>query len=208
MCPFCIPALPGPPARSFLPQSRKLSLPYALIRENPRKSAAYNLPYILPSSVCSKSLVFTLFTKLPGCTQTIPKMERAASRVFAYFPFSLFHFPRRNSGKECRYISDPRESAQIRGFLHLLCFQTLAHSLLTMARCKLFPINRLRTLSHSTGGALGFLHTSQKATNHDDDFTPFNFQPSTVNLFRSPLPHFLHSSPKLPTRQNALLPLK
>src|SRR5579859_1329750 len=35
--------------------------------QNPRKSAAYKVPYILPSSVSSKSCVFTLFKKLPWC---------------------------------------------------------------------------------------------------------------------------------------------
>src|SRR5215467_7022444 len=38
--------------------------------------ASYNLPYILPSSVCSNPFLFALFTKLPGCTRVLPKMER------------------------------------------------------------------------------------------------------------------------------------
>ena len=83
------------------------SLSARLIRENARKSAAYkvpyilpsgypmrivvlsehreskdlifyNLPYILQSSVCSNPFVFTLFTKLPGCTPFLPILERAA----------------------------------------------------------------------------------------------------------------------------------
>jgi activator of Hsp90 ATPase-like protein len=37
----------------------------------------YKVPYILPSSVCSNSFVFTLFTKLPGCIHFLPNSELA-----------------------------------------------------------------------------------------------------------------------------------
>ena len=47
----------------------------------PRKSAAYNLPYILPSSVCSKSRVFTLFTKLPGWGVSLPILVHHSMQI-------------------------------------------------------------------------------------------------------------------------------
>ena len=49
------------------------------------------LPYILPSSVCCKPFVFTLFTKPPGHTQFLPESERYA--VPRSSPFSIFTFP-------------------------------------------------------------------------------------------------------------------
>src|SRR5579859_770364 len=91
--------------------------------QNPRKSAAYKVPYILPSSVSSKSCVFTLFKKLPGCGGILlyllapsleglapslegteakspirntgaPAARRAGGGTIPFpFPFSLFHFP-------------------------------------------------------------------------------------------------------------------
>ena len=42
-----------------------------------------NLPYNLPSSVCSKSCVFTLFKKLPGCRGFLPILEPSPS-AFSY----------------------------------------------------------------------------------------------------------------------------
>ena len=42
---------------------------------SPHSSSSF--PYILPSSVCSKSCVFTLFKKLPGCSYFIPNSEPA-----------------------------------------------------------------------------------------------------------------------------------
>src|SRR5215472_2376122 len=39
---------------------------------------SYKVPYLLPSSVSSKPFVFTLFTKLPGCTPLLPELERLA----------------------------------------------------------------------------------------------------------------------------------
>src|SRR5215467_437170 len=54
------------------------------------KSAAYKVPYFLPSSEYSNSFVFTLFSKLPGCTSFLlypeqcrrAKTELGASQSF------------------------------------------------------------------------------------------------------------------------------
>src|SRR5579859_8050499 len=91
--------------------------------QNPRKSAAYKVPYILPSSVSSKSCVFTLFKKLPWCGGILlyllapsleglapslegteakspirntgaPAARRAGAGTFT-FPFSVRRLPRR-----------------------------------------------------------------------------------------------------------------
>ena len=59
----------APPCRRSLLSRRStpvLFTPYPSYPRNSAKSAAYNLPYILPSSVCSNPCVFTLFQKLPG----------------------------------------------------------------------------------------------------------------------------------------------
>ena len=78
------------PRRSprLLPKSQAIPL----LSSDPRnllRSAAYKVPYILPSYGYSNSFVFTLFTKLPGCIDGIP-----------HFPFSLFHFRPRLSSLE------------------------------------------------------------------------------------------------------------
>ena len=79
------------PRRSprLLPKSQAIPL---LSSDPPNllRSAAYKVPYILPSYGYSNSFVFTLFTKLPGCIDGIP-----------HFPFSLFHFRPRLSSLEC-----------------------------------------------------------------------------------------------------------
>ena len=73
---------------SFLLVEFKLNSSYALRRAVPysfplptHSQAIYKVPYILPSSVCSKPRVFTLFQKLPGWGGIIPKLER---RSFGY----------------------------------------------------------------------------------------------------------------------------
>jgi len=79
------------PRRSprLLPKSQAIPL---LSSDPPNllRSAAYKVPYILPSYGYSNSFVFTLFTKLPGCIDGIP-----------HFPFSLFHFRPRLSSLKC-----------------------------------------------------------------------------------------------------------
>src|SRR5579859_1239905 len=52
---------------------------------HPRKSAAYKVPYILPSSVSSNPCVFTLFKKPPGWGVSLPKTEPLRTSAFRSF---------------------------------------------------------------------------------------------------------------------------
>ena len=54
---------------------------------------AYKVPYILPSYVCPKSFVFTLFTKRPGWGVHHFPFSLGRRAKVAHFPFSLFYFP-------------------------------------------------------------------------------------------------------------------
>jgi len=50
------------------------------------KSVDYKVPYILPSSVYSNPFVFTLFSKLPGCSYFLTKTERSSTATLPWFP--------------------------------------------------------------------------------------------------------------------------
>src|SRR5579859_72286 len=56
--------------------SSRVARPVHSDPRNSLKSVAYNLPYILPSSVSSNPFVFTLFKKRPGCGGILLYPER------------------------------------------------------------------------------------------------------------------------------------
>ena len=51
---------------------------------HPRPS--YKVPYILPSSVYSNPFVFTLFSKLPGCTSFFPNRNSLQAPLYCALP--------------------------------------------------------------------------------------------------------------------------
>jgi len=99
--------VPRRPPR-LLPKSQAIPL---LSSDPPNllRSAAYKVPYILPSYGYSNSFLFTLFTKLPGYMDGIP-----------HFPFSLFHFRPRLSSLECAVL-------RFRALTPLECALTKTH---------------------------------------------------------------------------------
>jgi len=72
------PAWPPPPWRWTLARESPVPARPAVPKIPPPEIhflCLYKVPYILPSSVYSKPFLFTLFSKLPGCTSSLPILE-------------------------------------------------------------------------------------------------------------------------------------
>ena len=83
------------------------------------EATRYNLPYILPSSVSSNPCVFTLFTKLPGCTYFLPNLELATQPQFTQFASCVSD---RDTPSPCLVFSRTYNSSN----LQALCFDDVA----------------------------------------------------------------------------------
>src|SRR5215467_4603687 len=61
-----------------------------VVHKNPQPELhlrpSYKVPYILPSSVCPNSFVFTLFAKLPGCVFLFPNRNLLRTPLFCPLP--------------------------------------------------------------------------------------------------------------------------